>query len=128
VFNLPPYTLFITCPKYLYSSAQAAQAIQHGINKAPKAKNVGGFPHKFGNNKKLAFSEKCKGKQLWEFPLLKSSVLYNGGNAGMDRVVFTIVGDNPDAMPLKTDGLFCGVMTHDGVKIQGDFSICSIKA
>lgn len=128
VSNLPPKDQFITCPSYLYSRPQAEAAIQHGINKAPKEKNVGGYPHKFGNNKKLVFSSACKGKQLWEFPLLRGTSLYNGAanTAGMDRVVFAIVG-GPDKKPIPTDGIYCGVMTHEGVKIQGDFALCPVK-
>lgn len=54
--------------------------------------------------------------------------MFNGGVAsGLDWVVFVIDGDGLDKK-LTTDGIYCGVMTHDGVKIQGDFAICFSKA
>ncbi|KAK3342033.1 hypothetical protein B0T25DRAFT_586090 [Lasiosphaeria hispida] len=75
----------------------AEKAIPQGINNVPKANNKDTYPHKFGNNKKLVFSDKCKGKQLWEYPQLRGANISNGGVApGADRVVFVINGDNPE--------------------------------
>ncbi|KAK0719218.1 Ribonuclease/ribotoxin [Lasiosphaeris hirsuta] len=127
VTNLPPSDQFITCPKYLYSRPQAEKAIQKGIDMAPKAKTKTDYPHKFGNNKKLVFSDKCKGKQLWEYPLLRGSSIYSGtGDPGADRVVFVINSSDPVKKP-TSDGIYCGVMSHDGVKTDGDFAICPVK-
>lgn len=86
---------------------------------------LGGFPHVFGNNRKLQFSDKCKGKKLYEFPLLHGDSIFGGGNPGADRVVFYIYTDNPDTKPTE-NGAYCGVMTHDGAP-KGEFALCKVE-
>lgn len=126
VYNLPPSDQFVTCPKYLYSRPQVEKAIQRGIILTPvNEPQPGGYPHIFGNNKKLKFDDKCKGKKLWEFPLLHGDKIYGGGDPGADRVVFYIHTDNPDTKPTK-DGTYCGVMTHDGAPPR-EFNLCPVK-
>ncbi|KAK0627340.1 hypothetical protein B0T14DRAFT_563153 [Immersiella caudata] len=138
VNNLPPADQFIVCAgkpdskgkegaKHRYSRALVQQAVQKGIDNANKNKQVNNFPHKFGNNKKLIFSDACKGKQLWEYPILRGSTrgVYTGGDQGGDRVVFVINGD-PAKMTV-TDGTYCGTMTHEMVTTKGDFQICPVE-
>jgi len=86
---------------------------------------LAGFPHIFGNNKKLPFAENCKGKKLYEFPLLPGGNVFGGGDPGADRVVFFIHSDNPDTTPTD-DGSYCGVMTHDGAP-AGEFALCPVE-
>jgi len=86
---------------------------------------LGGYPKKFGNNKKLKFDSKCDRKTLYEFPILKGGNIFGGGPPGPDRVVFYIYTDNPDTNPTK-DGMYCGVMTHDGAE-NNDFLLCPVE-
>ena len=86
---------------------------------------LGGYPHNFGNNRKLKFSDACNGKQLKEFPLLHGDSIFGGGDPGADRVVFYIYTDNPDTNPTE-DGAYCGVMTHDGAP-EGEFALCPVE-
>ncbi|GIJ84577.1 hypothetical protein Asppvi_003424 [Aspergillus pseudoviridinutans] len=126
VDNLPPSDQFIECPGYRYSRAQVEKAIQRGINTTPTNEpQPGGYPHTFGNNRKLDFAKECKGKTLYEFPLLHGDSIYGGGDPGADRVVFFIHSSNPDTNPTQ-DGSYCGVMTHDGAP-AGEFALCPVK-
>jgi hypothetical protein len=61
------------------------------------------------------------GRTLWEFPIMNSGV-YTGGDSGLDRVVFAVRGDDPETN-WALDGLYCGVMTHDGAP-WGEFRMC----
>jgi len=83
---------------------------------------LGGTPHKFGNNKKLKFSDHCKGKTLYEFPLLHGDNIYKGGDPGADRVVFFVHVKDPFKDGTKA-ATYCGVMTHTGAP-KGEFHIC----
>ncbi|KAF7131349.1 hypothetical protein CNMCM5793_004463 [Aspergillus hiratsukae] len=126
VDNLPPSDQFIVCPGYRYSRAQVEAAIQRGIITTPTTEpQPGGYPHKFGNNRRLPFAPECQGKTLYEFPLLHGDTIYGGGNPGADRVVFFIYTDNPDTNPTQ-DGSYCGVMTHDGAP-AGEFALCPVE-
>lgn len=82
----------------------------------------GGYPHTFGNNRRLQFSDACAGKTLYEFPLLHGDTIFGGGDPGADRVVFYLYTSDPDANPTE-DGAYCGVMTHDGAP-RGEFALC----
>lgn len=86
---------------------------------------LGGYPHVFGNNRKLKFSDACNGKTLYEFPLLHGDNIFGGGNAGLDRVVFYVYTKDPDTDPTD-DGAYCGVMTHEGAP-RGEFNLCSVE-
>lgn len=79
----------------------------------------------FGNNRKLAFDPKCKGKKLYEFPILPGGDIYGGGDPKADRVVFFIYTDNPDTDPTD-DGYYCGTMTHIGAE-EGEFVLCPVE-
>ncbi|KAI6084070.1 Ribonuclease/ribotoxin [Hypoxylon rubiginosum] len=126
VYNLPPSTQFVTCPSYLYSSLQVNRAIQRGIILTPKEQpQPGDYPHVFGNNRNLPFHEECKGKTLYEFPILHGDAIYGGGEPGADRVVFYIYTNNPDTNPTD-DGAYCGVMTHDGAP-RDRFALCPVR-
>ncbi|KAJ5300144.1 hypothetical protein N7508_007436 [Penicillium antarcticum] len=126
VDNLPPSDQFITCPGYRYSRAQVETAIQRGITNTPtNGPQPGGYPHVFGNNRKLKFSDACAGKKLYEFPILHGDSVYGGGDAGADRVVFYLYTSNPDTDPTE-NGAYCGVMTHDGA-VRNEFALCPSK-
>ncbi|CAN9255420.1 unnamed protein product [Alternaria alternata] len=126
VDNLPPSDQFIACPGYRYSREQVEKAIQQAIYNTPTtAPQPGGYPKTFGNNRKLKFSDKCKGKTLKEFPILHGDKIFGGGNQGPDRVVFYIYTDNPDTDPTD-DGAYCGVMTHDGAP-EREFDLCPVE-
>ncbi|KAF2680938.1 Ribonuclease/ribotoxin [Lentithecium fluviatile CBS 122367] len=126
VDNLPPSDQFVACPGYRYSREQVEKAIQQGIITTPTNEpQPGGYPHIFGNNRKLPFSEACNGKTLYEFPLLHGDSIYGGGDPGADRVVFYIYTDNPDTNPTD-DGAYCGVMTHDGAPVN-EFALCPVE-
>ncbi|GAB1317151.1 ribonuclease T1 [Madurella fahalii] len=124
-FNLPPSDQFIACPGYRYSRPQAESAIQAAIDTTADVAKKIGYPHKFGNNKKLKFSDKCKGQQLYEFPLLPGSKTYSGGNPGADRVVYYI-HSNPKVKEPMTKAFYCGVMIHDGAR-RGEFALCPVE-
>ncbi|KAI1762465.1 Ribonuclease/ribotoxin [Hypoxylon sp. FL1150] len=127
VDNLPPSDQFVTCPGYRYSRPQVESAIQQGIINMPTSQpQPEGFPHEFGNNRKLPFSKVCNGKKLYEFPLLHGGKVFGGGETGPDRVVFYIYTDNPDKSPTKNGG-YCGVMTHDGAGEKNGFALCPVK-
>ena len=85
---------------------------------------TGGYPHIFGNNRKLAFSSACQGKTLYEFPILHGDSIYGGADSGADRVVFYIYTSNPDTNPTQ-NGAYCGVMTHDGAP-RNEFALCPV--
>ncbi|KAK0614657.1 Ribonuclease/ribotoxin [Immersiella caudata] len=126
VDNLPPSDQFIVCPDYFYSRQLVEEAIQHAIITTPTNQpQPGNFPKRFGNNRKLPFDPKCDGKKLYEFPILKSGKIFRGGEPGPDRVVFWIYTDNPDTNPTR-DGMYCGVMTHDGAPEPNGFVLCPV--
>ncbi|KAK5658310.1 hypothetical protein OQA88_2286 [Cercophora sp. LCS_1] len=125
--NLPPSDQSVACPGYRYSRQQVEKAIQRGIILTPTSEpQPGGYPKVFGNNKKLKFDSKCNGKKLYEFPILHGGNEFGGGDQGLDRVVFWIYTDNPDTNPTR-DGMYCGVMTHDGAPDPRDFVLCPVE-
>ncbi|KAK0194510.1 Ribonuclease/ribotoxin, partial [Armillaria mellea] len=103
----PPST--VTCGTNTYSRTDIQAAIKDGHAHINKQMGKRKYPHTYENIEELNMGS-CA-KPYYEFPILKTHNIYNGGEPDTDRVVF------------DSDGNYCAVMTHTGAP-RDKFVLC----
>ncbi|KAL4899795.1 hypothetical protein BDW74DRAFT_183439 [Aspergillus multicolor] len=88
-----------TCGSVCYSSSAVSAAANRGYSLEQSGSDVNDYPHVYNNYEGFDFSVS---PTYYEFPIMSSGSIYNGGSPGADRVVF------------NEDGQIAGVITHTG--------------
>ncbi|KAE8381974.1 amino acid permease-domain-containing protein [Aspergillus bertholletiae] len=90
-----------TCGSNCYSSSDvsAAQAAGYKLQQSGQTVGNNNYPHKYNNYEGFDFPVN---KPYYEWPILSSGSIYNGGSPGADRVVF------------NSNDELAGVITHTG--------------
>jgi hypothetical protein len=115
VLDPPPQT--VRCGGRTYSAAdiEASARAAHDHRRQPVG--VRRYPHRFGNSENLrGFNRACNARNYQEFPLMRLSRTFAGGEPGPDRVVVEFVGG---------DVRYCGAITHTGARRRNNFVACS---
>ncbi|OJJ64088.1 hypothetical protein ASPSYDRAFT_38772 [Aspergillus sydowii CBS 593.65] len=88
-----------TCGSVCYSSSAVSAAVSKGSELEASGDDVNNYPHVYNNYEGFDFPVD---PTYYEFPIMSSGSVYNGGSPGADRVVF------------NEDGELAGVITHTG--------------
>ncbi|KAL4922485.1 Ribonuclease/ribotoxin [Aspergillus aurantiobrunneus] len=88
-----------TCGNVCYSSSAVSAAVSEGYSLQSSGDDVNNYPHVYNNYEGFDFPVD---PTYYEFPIMSSGSIYNGGSPGADRVVF------------NEDGDLAGVITHTG--------------
>ncbi|KGO77417.1 Guanine-specific ribonuclease N1/T1 [Penicillium italicum] len=97
-----------TCGSVCYSSNAISSAQEAGYDLYNSYEKVHDYPHEYHDYEGFEFSVSGP---YYEFPILSSGEIYEGGSPGADRVIFN--GDDELA----------GVITHNGAS-GDDFVAC----
>ncbi|PKY05708.1 ribonuclease T1 complexed with 2gmp [Aspergillus campestris IBT 28561] len=100
-----------TCGKACYNEAAVADAQKAGFDLHEQGEAIGDndYPHKYNNYEDFDFPVE---PTYYEFPILSSGEVYDGGSPGADRVVF------------NENNKLAGLITHTGAS-GNDFVACT---
>ncbi|KAH0838937.1 hypothetical protein AYO21_05983 [Fonsecaea monophora] len=93
---------------YFQTTIDAAVAKGFSLHQAGQTEGSDDYPHQYNNFEGFDFSVSAP---YFEFPILDTFKVYNGGSPGPDRVIF------------NDDGDYAGVITHTGAS-GDDFVAC----
>ncbi|EAQ86196.1 hypothetical protein CHGG_07449 [Chaetomium globosum CBS 148.51] len=88
-----------TCGSVCYQTTHITAALNKGYSLQQSGSDVNNYPHRYNNYEGFDFPTPGP---WYEFPIMASHSVYNGGSPGADRVVF------------DSDGNFDLLITHTG--------------
>ncbi|KAK4114674.1 ribonuclease-domain-containing protein [Canariomyces notabilis] len=88
-----------TCGSVCYQSTHITAALNRGYSLQQAGSDVNNYPHRYNNYEGFNFPTSGP---WYEFPIMSSYKVYNGGSPGPDRVIF------------DDDGAFDMLITHTG--------------
>lgn len=103
-----PRACAYTCGSHCYTSSEVAEAQNAGWELHVANQEISGYPHQYQNYENFDFPVPG---EYFEYPIMASGQVYDGGSPGADRVVFN-----------ENDRL-AGVITHYGAE-GGAFVDC----
>ncbi|KAF7161027.1 hypothetical protein CNMCM5623_006704 [Aspergillus felis] len=100
-----------TCGSNCYSSSDVSAAQEAGYQLYSSGQTVGrsSYPHQYNDYEGFDFSVPSP---WYEWPILSSGAIYNGGSPGADRVIF------------NSNDELAGVITHTGAS-GNNFVACT---
>lgn len=104
-----PRACAYTCATHCYTKSAVSDAQDAGFNLYTTNDDVNDYPHEYHNYEDFDFPVPGT---YYEFPILNSGQIYDGGSPGADRVVF------------NSENELAGVITHEGAS-GNDFVACT---